>query len=99
MIYKIYYKKFGFGKPLVIIYGDTASSNMIIGEAEYYSKFFQVIILDLIGQGKSEKVEKFPNDNWYINGQVIVELCKFLNLREVNLLGTSGGAITFYGTY
>lgn len=92
--FKIYYDKFGSGKPLILIHGDTASSKMIMSEAKYYSKYFQVIILDLIGQGKSERVDKLPVDYWYSNGQVVVELCRFLKLEHVSLLGTSGGAIT-----
>lgn len=91
---KIYYDKFGTGKPLVIIHGDTASSKMIMSEAKYYAKYYQVIILDLIGQGRSERVENLPIDYWYANGHVVVELCRFLSLKDVNLLGASGGALT-----
>ena len=92
--YQIYYNEFGCGKPLVIIHGDTASSKMIRGEAKYYSKFYKVIIVDLIGQGKSKRVDKLPTNYWYDNGLMIIELCKYLKLENINLLGTSGGAIT-----
>lgn len=91
--YKIYYNVTGEGKPLVIIHGDTASSKMFSKEAKFYSKYFKVIVLDLIGQGKSVKIGSLPVDYWNINADVIVELCKSLVLKDVNLLGTSGGAV------
>ncbi|MGN0144577.1 MAG: alpha/beta fold hydrolase [Clostridium sp.] len=91
--YNIYYNVCGEGKPLVIIHGDTASSKMISGEAKFYSKHFKVIILDLIGQGKSKRVEQLPVNYWGVNSELIIELCKSLGLKDVNLLGTSGGAI------
>ncbi|QZY56483.1 alpha/beta fold hydrolase [Crassaminicella profunda] len=89
----IYYRVFGEGKPLVIIHGDTASSKMFIPELKFYSKNFKVILLDLVGQGKSQRVDKLPLNYWHFNSILVIELCKYLGISNVNLLGTSGGAI------
>ncbi len=91
--FHIYYKIYGEGKPLVMIHGDTASSKMFMPELKFYSKNFKVILLDLVGQGKSQRVSKLPLNYWNFNGMLIIELCKYIGIRNVNLLGTSGGAI------
>lgn len=91
--FNIYYKVYGEGKPLVIIHGDTASSKMFIPELKFYSKNFKVILLDLVGQGKSQRVNELPLNYWHFNGMLVIELCKYIGISNVNLLGTSGGAI------
>ncbi len=89
----IYYRVSGEGRPLVIIHGDTASSKMFIPELKFYSKNFKVILLDLVGQGKSHRIDKLPLNYWDFNSTLIIELCKHIGITDVNLLGTSGGAI------
>lgn len=89
----IYYRVSGEGRPLVIIHGDTASSKMFTPELKFYSKNFKVILLDLVGQGKSQRVDKLPLNYWDFNATLVIELCKHLGISDVNLLGTSGGAI------
>ena len=91
--YKIYYKECGKGVPVILIHGDSASSKMFIPELKFYSKNFRVIAPDLIGQGKSERVSNLPLNYWYENGLMIIELCRYLGINNVNLIGTSGGAI------
>ncbi|EJO5349149.1 alpha/beta hydrolase [Clostridium botulinum] len=91
--FNIYYKVYGEGDPLVIIHGDTASSKMFIPELKFYSKNFKVILLDLIGQGKSQRVKELPLNHWHFNAMLVIELCKYIGISNVNLLGTSGGAI------
>lgn len=90
---KIYYRVSGEGSPLIIIHGDTASSKMFMSELKFYSKNFKVILVDLLGQGKSQRVDKLPLNYWNFNANMIIELCKHIGISDVNLLGTSGGAI------
>ncbi|GAA0742084.1 alpha/beta hydrolase [Clostridium oceanicum] len=89
---KIYYRVYGEGSPLIIIHGDTASSKMVLPEMKFYSKNFKVILVDLVGQGKSQRVDKLPLNHWSFNADMIIELCRYLKIKDVNLLGTSGGA-------
>jgi pimeloyl-ACP methyl ester carboxylesterase len=89
----IYYRVSGEGTPLVIIHGDTASSKMFIPELKFYSKNFKVILVDLVGQGKSQRVDKLPLNYWDFNASLIIELCNRIGINDINLLGTSGGAI------
>ncbi|QTA37909.1 alpha/beta hydrolase [Thermosipho ferrireducens] len=91
--YEIYYETIGKGEPLFMIHGNTASSKMLKEEAIYYSNFYKIILVDMIGHGKSRKMEVFPEDYWVENTKVLVELCDKLKINKVNILGTSGGAI------
>lgn len=89
----IFYKECGKGEPLILIHGDSASSRMFMPELKFYSKNFRTIIVDLIGQGKSERVKKLPLDYWNANGKMIAALCRHIGINKVNMIGTSGGAI------
>ena len=91
--YKIYYKIDGEGEPLLMIHGSTASSLMLKEEVDFYSKYFKVIIVDIIGHGNSERLEEFPVDFWNENTVILRRLCNYLDLNKINILGTSGGAI------
>lgn len=89
---KIFYKEIGHGKPLIMIHGDTASSTMFELLLPLYQEHFRVILIDLLGNGKSDRVDKFPADLWISQAQQVIALIEHLGLEKVNLLGTSGGA-------
>lgn len=91
--YNLYYKIIGKGKPLLILHGNTTSSLMLEEEANFYSKFFRVVIVDIIGHGRSDRLKEFPLDYWNENTKILKGLCEQLGINKVNLLGTSGGAI------
>ncbi len=66
---------------------------MLKPEIEYYSRFFQVIALDLIGHGLSERLPEWPADFWHTNATLALALCARLNCPPAHIVGTSGGAI------
>ena len=57
-----------------------------------YTTDVRAIRIDFLGNGKSERVSRFPDELWIDQGHQIVELCKKLNCGKINLVGTSGGA-------
>ena len=89
---KIYYKEIGSGKPLVMLHGDTASSRMFELLLPLYQENFRVILMDFLGNGQSDRVECFPENLWTTQADQVLALVEHLNLKKVNLLGTSGGA-------
>lgn len=89
---RIYYKETGNGKPVLLLHGNTASSRMFEPLLTLYKNKFRVILMDFLGHGKSERLEKFPADLWLEESRQVVALLEYLNLRKVNLVGTSGGA-------
>ena len=89
---KIFYKEAGWGKPLVMLHGDTASSVMFKMLLPLYQKHFMVILIDFLGNGQSDRVKKFPPDLWISQAQQVIALIEHLKIEKANLIGTSGGA-------
>lgn len=89
---KIYYKEIGSGVPLILLHGDTASSKMFEFLLPLYENSFKVILIDFLGNGKCDRIGKFPADLWFSQAQQVIALLEHLNYHKVNLIGTSGGA-------
>lgn len=89
---KIYYEENGNGEPLILLHGNTASSKMFESIIKLYSDEYRVITLDFLGHGKSQRLEEFPLELWFDEAMQTIALINFLSLKNVNLLGTSGGA-------
>lgn len=66
---------------------------MLERELEFYSRWFQVIAIDLIGHGLSERLPEWPDDFWHTNAAMALTLCTRLNSSPAHIVGTSGGAI------
>lgn len=77
---------------LFMLHGDTASSIMFEMLLPLYQENFRVVLIDFLGNGKSDRVSKFPADIWISQAQHVIALIEYLRLDKVNLLGTSGGA-------
>lgn len=89
----IYFKEMGTGKPLLLLHGNTASSNMFLNIASQYAKKYKVILIDFLGHGKSDRLEQFPVDLWYEEAQQVIEFLSQKKYDDVFLLGSSGGAL------
>ncbi len=59
-----------------------------------YQDNFKVILMDFLGNGKSDRVDEFPADIWMNQAKQVIALIEHLNCQKVNLIGTSGGAWT-----
>ncbi len=89
----IYYTETGSGRLLLLLHGNTASSNMFQGVAENYAERYRVILLDFLGYGKSQRVQRFPADLWYDEARQVIAFLEENAHREVFLIGSSGGAL------
>lgn len=89
---KVFYTESGSGMPCVFLHGNTASSKMFHFILPYYEKDMRIILLDFLGNGKSERLRQFPDELWIDQGMQVIALCKALGYPKVNLVGTSGGA-------
>ena len=54
---KIFYQEAGTGEPLIMLHGDTASSRMFEFLLPLYQENFKVILLDFLGNGRSDRVK------------------------------------------
>ena len=88
----IFYTETGNGEPCIFLHGNTASSKMFKYLLPLYTDDLKAISIDFLGNGKSDRIIKFPDELWIDQGHQIIELCRTLNYGKVNLIGTSGGA-------
>ncbi len=90
---KIYYNEVGTGVPLLLLHGNTASSNMFYEIAEKYSMTYKTILIDFLGHGQSERLEEFPADLWFYEAEQVIAFLKAKQYGKVNIIGSSGGAL------
>ncbi len=88
----IFYKEYGKGEPLIFLHGNTASSKMFELLMPLYVENFRCILIDFLGNGQSDRVEKFSPDMWHDEALQTIALVEHLRCKKVNLIGTSGGA-------
>lgn len=88
----IFYQEHGQGETLIFLHGNTASSKMSELLLPLYEEQFRCILIDFLGNGKSDRVEKFSSDIWYDEALQTIALTEHLQCGKVSLIGTSGGA-------
>lgn len=89
---RIYYEMLGSGEPVMLLHGDSASSKMFELLIPLYQQDIQLILLDFLGNGTSDRVEHLPEDVYAWEAEQVISLVEHLNLPKVSLVGTSGGA-------
>lgn len=89
---KVYYRVTGDGKPVVLLHGDAVSSKMFEMLIPLYQERFKLILIDFLGNGQSDRIERVPADLWFSEARQTIALLEHLNLGKVSLVGTSGGA-------
>ena len=57
-----------------------------------YAEKFRCILLDFLGNGRSDRVERFSPDLWQEEARQTIALAEHLQCGKVSLVGTSGGA-------
>ena len=76
---KIYYQKFGNGKPLIMLHGITSSSNTWKHIVKTMEKYRTIIALDLRGHGKSDHFSTYKwvdySEDIVVNSKEIMEVC------------------------
>ncbi len=78
---------------MLLLHGNTASSNMFSNFTNQYAEKYKVVLLDFLGHGKSDKLEQFPVDLWYEEAQQVIEFLTQKEYHDVSILGSSGGAL------
>lgn len=87
-----FYNEYGQGEPIIFLHGNTASSKMFEILMPLYSANFRCILIDFLGNGQSDRIQKFSPDIWHDEALQTIALIEHLNCGKVNLIGTSGGA-------
>ena len=77
---------------MIFCHGNTASSRMFSLLMPLYGDDLHCILIDFLGCGRSDRTASFPSDIWIDEARQVVCLVQHLELDEVSLIGTSGGA-------
>lgn len=87
---KLYYEMHGKGEVVVFLNGILANTSSWMYQVPFFSKQFQVLLLDFRGQGKSEK--PVMSYSMTIHADDLKALLDHLKIKKVNLVGISFGA-------
>lgn len=87
----VFYETIGEGKPLVFLHGNTSSSKSFTPMLPLY-KNFKVVLIDFLGYGRSDRLNKFPAELWKDEARQTIALLEHLDIKDANLVGTCGGA-------
>ena len=90
---QIYYEESGKGIPLILLHGNTSCGKMFEPIVTALAAKYWVIVPDFLGNGRSERIEKWPSDLWFGWAKQVKALCDHLGLKKVKLIGSSGGAL------
>lgn len=90
---RLFYNERGKGFPLILLHNNGGASKMLKTEIRHYSRQFRVIAFDLPGHGRSDRINDFEGNIWQYSAFLIKKALISLNIHELNILGTNGGAI------
>nr|WP_122012439.1 alpha/beta hydrolase [Maliibacterium massiliense] len=90
---KCFYSEQGAGTPLLLLHGNTASSNMFYHAAPRYADAYKVVLMDFLGHGQSARLDAFPTDLWYDEAQQVISFLTQKGYARAHLIGSSGGAL------
>ena len=74
----VFYEEFGQGSPVLFLHGNTASSRMFELLMPLYAEKFRCILLDFLGNGRSDRVERFSPDLWQEEARQTIALAEHL---------------------
>lgn len=88
----LFYQEAGEGPVLLFLHGNTASSRLFKPLLPLYAPHFRCVLLDFLGNGRSDRTESFPTDLWQDQARQALALIRAAGYERPCLLGTSGGA-------
>ena len=97
---QIYYEEHGKGTPLILLHGNTSCGKMFDQIVPKLEDKYRVIVIDFLGGGRSDRVEKWPADLWFDWACQVKALCDHLVLQKVKINGraqakTFGGFVDY----
>lgn len=79
--------------PLLLLHGSTASSSVFSALAPMLLERHRLILVDLLGHGRSSRFKSPPRHPWETNARIVTSLLETLDPGRVDILGVSGGAV------
>jgi pimeloyl-ACP methyl ester carboxylesterase len=91
--HRLYFRQRGEGPLLILLHGNTASSACHLGELDHWSDRYCVVAPDLLGTGRSDRVDVWADDWWGQGACQAVALVDHLGREACVVVGTSGGGV------
>lgn len=89
----IYYKSHGNGVPIVFIHGLGAIHSMFQPQVEFFKHTHRVIVVDLRGNGQSNKLDPPLNDILTTQCRDVAQLLDHLHIESAVFVGVSYGGL------
>lgn len=95
----LYYKDYQLGKDkewVVFVHGAGGSSSIWYRQIRRFRKYFNVLLVDLRGHGRSKDLlESYVKDNYTFNDVTsdLLEVIRHLEIRKAHYIGVSMGTI------
>lgn len=90
---KVYFEETGVGSPIILLHGNTSCGKMFDPIVPALAEKYRVIVPDFLGNGRSDRVDRWPSDLWFDWARQVKCLCDYLDLQKVKIIGSSGGAL------
>ena len=88
---KIWYAVFGRGTPVILLHGGLANSNYWGNQVPVLAKYYQVVVMDSRGHGRSTRDEQ--PIGYQLMASDVIGLMDYLKIRKAAIVGWSDGAI------
>ena len=88
---KIWYAMFGRGEPVILLHGGLANSNYWGNQVPVLAKYYQVIVMDSRGHGRSSRDQQ--PFGYELMASDVIGLMDYLKLQKAAIVGWSDGAI------
>ena len=85
----LWYQEAGEGPTLIFLHGNTASSRLFEPLLPLYTPHFRCVLLDFLGNGRSDRVASFPTDLWQDQARQVLALIREAGYERPCLLGTT----------
>jgi pimeloyl-ACP methyl ester carboxylesterase len=88
---KIWYAVFGRGEPVILLHGGLANSNYWGTQVPVLARYYQVVVMDSRGQGRSTRDEQ--PISYALLASDVIALMGYLKIQKAAIVGWSDGAI------
>ncbi|WP_143014465.1 MULTISPECIES: alpha/beta fold hydrolase [unclassified Paenibacillus] len=89
----LYYETYGSGAAIIFVHGHGWTHRMFAPQLDYFSERYQVIVCDLRGNGRSEKLRQSPERVIDVQCLDLILLMNTLGIRQAVFVGISHGGL------
>lgn len=77
-----YYEESETGNPLLFLHGNTVSSKMFTNVVHLYKEKHKIVLIDFLGHGRSQKIDRFSIDLWFDEAMQVVQFLDQIKYKK-----------------